>query len=101
MSSKDLKIRFDSQFCRMNCQIFFLAVETDALSAADQLLVHRLKFRRRIRLCLSAPACSKEPPNTESCSPASALARSRWYGGVPRGLSPLMPSRHDNRPIAA
>ena len=22
MSSKDLKIRFDSQFCRMNCQIF-------------------------------------------------------------------------------
>src|SRR5215471_4875726 len=27
MSSKDLKIRFDNQFCRMNCQIFFLAVE--------------------------------------------------------------------------
>ena len=22
MSSKDLKIRFDSQFCRINCQIF-------------------------------------------------------------------------------
>jgi hypothetical protein len=22
MSSKDLKIRFDNQFCRMNCQIF-------------------------------------------------------------------------------
>ena len=22
MSSKDLKIRFDSQFCRMNCQMF-------------------------------------------------------------------------------
>ena len=22
MSSKDLKIRFDSQFCRMDCQIF-------------------------------------------------------------------------------
>jgi hypothetical protein len=22
MSSKDLKMRFDSQFCRMNCQMF-------------------------------------------------------------------------------
>ena len=27
MSSKDLKMRFDSQFCRMNCQMFSWLIE--------------------------------------------------------------------------
>ena len=30
MSSKDLKIRFDNQFCRMNCQMFSWGLSSGA-----------------------------------------------------------------------
>src|SRR5215467_4838568 len=36
MSSKDLKIRFDNQFCRMNCQIFSWPLSSGARGGSCQ-----------------------------------------------------------------
>ena len=62
MSSKDLKIRFDSQFCRMNCQIFSwplssgVPVRTDYTTSEVRRFAQRAKDAAQARRLLAIAA---------------------------------------------
>src|SRR5258707_4203774 len=60
MSSKDLKIRFDNQFCRMNCQIFSWPLSSGARGGSCK---SEMLFGTWRALAPCQPACASKDEN--------------------------------------